>query len=106
MRDDTTRAQIVAAVQQEIEQLVADLLLTAQLDLATAESLTRERLRAVGARLLEESLAARGTGKTGGREPCACGGTATFEGYRSKDVQTVVGWIRLRRAYYHCRGCG
>ncbi len=47
-----------------------------------------------------------GAGKDGVRQACACGGTAGFEGYRTKEVQTVVGWIALRRAYYWCPACG
>ncbi len=105
MRDDTTRAQIVAAVQDDLEQLVAVLLDTPQLDLAMAEQLTRDRLRALSAQVLEASLAARGTGKAGPRLPCPCGGEARFAGYRAKAVQTVVGWIQLRRAYYPCPAC-
>ena len=35
-----------------------------------------------------------------------CGVPAGCEGYRTKEVQTLVGWIGLRRAYYGCAGCG
>ncbi len=34
------------------------------------------------------------------------GGQADFEGYRAKGVQTLVGWVTLRRAYYACARCG
>ena len=27
-------------------------------------------------------------------------------GYRAKDIHTTVGWITIRRAYYHCSACG
>lgn len=106
MNDDTTRTAIIAAAQAALEQLVGGLLDAAVVDLATAESLTRERLRAIGAQVLEASLAARGSGKAGPRLPCACGGAAICEGYRPKAVQTLVGWITIRRAYYHCPACG
>lgn len=106
MRDDTTQRQIAALAQDALAQLVGELLETPALDLATAERLTQAGLRGIGAQLLEQSLAARGSGKAGPRLPCACGGAATFEGYRPKDVQTLVGWITVRRAYYHCRDCG
>jgi hypothetical protein len=61
---------------------------------------------AIGARLLEAGMAARGPGKAGPHQRCACGGAATFEGYRPKGVQTMVGWITIRRAYYACPACG
>ena len=106
MGDDTTRTQIVAAAQAELAQLVGELLDAPAMDLATAERLTLERVRGLGARLLEHSLSARGAGKSAPRLPCACGGAATCAGYRPKDIQTVVGWITLRRAYYHSAACG
>ncbi|HET7036525.1 MAG TPA: ISKra4 family transposase [Thermomicrobiaceae bacterium] len=104
--DDSTRRALLAELQQEMVALLAWLEQTEDLELERAEHAARERMLAMGARLLEAGLAARGTGKADSRAPCACGGVATFEGYRSKDVQTLVGWLRLRRAYYVCPGCG
>lgn len=106
MVDDTTRTAIVAAAMTEITDLVEVLLAEADLTLADAERRTWVRLRDIGAHLLEQSLAGRGTGKDGAHRPCACGGQADFEGYRPKDVQTLLGWITVRRAYYHCPQCG
>jgi hypothetical protein len=74
--------------------------------LETVEGTVRDRVLAIGARLLEAAVAARGTGKVGPHRACACGGEARFEGYRRKEVQTLVGWITVRRAYYVCRACG
>jgi hypothetical protein len=61
---------------------------------------------AVGARLLAAGLAARGAGKAGPGVPCGCGGEAGFEGDRAREVQTLVGWVAVRRAYYWCPACG
>jgi hypothetical protein len=90
----------------ELHRLWHDLVGTAPLDLETAEGRVRDGVLAIGARLLEAGLAARGTGKAGAQHPCGCGSAARFEGYRRKGVQTVVGWVALRRAYYACPGCG
>jgi hypothetical protein len=76
------------------------------IDLERAEEIVRDGVLAIGARLLAAGLAMRGTGKTGARRPCPCGGEASCEGYRPKGVQTVVGWITIRRAYYACSRCG
>jgi hypothetical protein len=70
------------------------------------EAVVRDGVLAIGARVLEAGLAARGTGKSGGHPPCACGTARRFEGDRPKTVQTLVGWITIRRAYYRCAGCG
>jgi hypothetical protein len=81
---------------------------TEGLDLASAEQRVRAIVLAIGGRLLEAGLAARGAGKAGPRISCGCGCgcAATFEGYRAKGVQTLVGWVTVRRAYYACPACG
>jgi len=79
---------------------------TDTLDLGTAEHAVRARRLAIGGRLLEAGVAARGSGQAGPRVPGPCGGAAGFEGYRVKQVQPVVGWVAIRRAYDWCRECG
>lgn len=110
MREDSTLPAVLeealAAVQEELRGLAVWLSAQPDLDLATAETLTLARVRTVGAAVLAATLAVRGTGKSVAALPCPCGGAAQCEGYRPKAVQTVVGWITLRRAYYHCPGCG
>lgn len=55
--------------------------------------------------MLEPLLAADG-GYRGPRVPCPAGHQAGFISYRSKTVDTVLGPVTLRRAWYHCAGCG
>ncbi len=104
--DDSTRPAVLAGLHAEVTALLGWVADAAELDLATAERRVRDGVRALGARLLAAGLAARGAGKDGPRRACACGGAAGFEGYRAKEVQTLVGWITLRRAYYACPACG
>jgi hypothetical protein len=58
----------------------------------------------LGASLLGRLLAAD-TGHRGPLLDCGAGHCAGFVGYRSKTIQTVLGSVELRRAYYHCRVC-
>lgn len=58
----------------------------------------------VGASLLE-GLLATDTGHHGQWVPCDAGHLAGFVSYRAKVIDTVLGSIRLERAYYHCREC-
>lgn len=58
----------------------------------------------VGASLLEGLLGAD-TGHRGTRIDCGAGHQAVFVSYRSKTFDTVLGPIRLLRAYYHCPDC-
>jgi len=37
---------------------------------------------------------------------CECGALERYCGVRENIFVTVVGRLRLRRAYYHCRVCG
>ncbi|CCK63908.1 ISKra4 family transposase [Mycobacterium canetti] len=59
----------------------------------------------LGSSLLEQLLGAD-TGHRGQRIHCGQGHCAWFVGYRDKNLDTVLGRVRLRRAYYHCRTCG
>jgi hypothetical protein len=104
--DDSTRVAVLEAVRTDLERLWDEVTSAAESDLETAEGTVREGVLAIGARLLEAAVAARGTGKSGPRRPCPCGEEAICEGYRGKGVQTVVGWISIRRAYYACARCG
>lgn len=104
--DDSTRSAVLADLGADLERLWETVVTATQADLETAEGTVRDGVLAIGARLLEASVAARGSGKGGPRQRCGCGGAAGFEGYRAKGVQTVVGWITIRRAYYGCPRCG
>jgi hypothetical protein len=104
--DDSTYPAVLELAQAEVAGLVTGLIAAGELDLGAAERTVRDGMLAVGARRLEAGLAARGTGKVGPTQPCPCGAVATCEGYRRKEVQTLVGWIEVRRAYYWCAACG
>src|SRR3954462_7059020 len=104
--DDSTGSSVLAAGATDLADLWATVVNVEAVDLETAEGLVRDGVLAIGARLLAAAVAERGSGKTGARRRCACGGEAICEGYRAKDVQTLVGWITVRRAYYACAQCG
>ena len=62
-------------------------------------------MQRLGGSLLEDLLALD-PGHRGPRVECGAGHQATFVGYRPRGLDTVVGPVRLRRAWYHCPGCG
>jgi Uncharacterised protein family (UPF0236) len=72
--------------------------------LAVLEQAMRAALTSAGARLLEAVLAGE-DGYCGPRAVCGCGGQAACAGVRDKTVTTVLGPVRLKRAWYHCREC-
>jgi hypothetical protein len=59
----------------------------------------------VGGVLLEQLLNADHGGPKGPRIACERGHPAAFIDYRTKHVQTILGDVQLRRAYYHCGQC-
>ncbi len=74
-------------------------------DLEVLELAIRTAVTRLGASLLEGLLAA-GDGYRGPRACCRAGHQAVFTGYRAKTIDTVVGPVAVRRAWYHCKGCG
>ena len=70
-----------------------------------AELALREGLARLGCQLLEPLLAAD-PGYAGPQAKCGAGHQAGFAGYRDRAVDTVLGPVRIRRAWYHCAECG
>lgn len=73
-------------------------------DLEAVEFGLRSRMLEVGGGVLERVMNAGAD--RGPSLSCACGRESRFAGYREKRLQTVLGTIRVRRAYYPCRACG
>lgn len=42
---------------------------------------------------------------SGAHRPCPCGKSARFAGLRGRTFVSVLGELRLKRAYYHCADC-
>ncbi|MDN5756983.1 MAG: hypothetical protein L0H59_00360 [Tomitella sp.] len=92
----------------EIDQLAAlaiRSLAASDTGMAALESVVRAAMMRLGGSLLEGLLAAD-PGYRGPRIDCGAGHQGRFTGYRDKTIDTVVGRVRLARAYYHCTACG
>jgi len=64
----------------------------------------RQALR-LAARALEQRLNADTSDHTGAELPCSCGEPAQYRGRHEKIFESVLGPLRLERAYYHCAQC-
>src|SRR5450755_1724971 len=73
--------------------------------LEAAEAVLRAGLLRLGGGVLGEALSAD-PGYRGPRVDCGRGHEAVFAGYREKVIDTVLGPVTLRRAWYHCAACG
>ena len=63
-------------------------------------------VRQAGAASFTVIVAALGTGWAGAQRPCPCGGTQETKQYATRQIQTVLGEVRVRRAAYRCPACG
>ena len=76
------------------------------IDFEVLETAVRRQALGLAARLVERRLNADRGDHAGGSLACGgCGGRAAYAGRRRKAVTTVLGPMRLERAYYHCATC-
>ena len=73
--------------------------------LGVLEEAMRAALATAGARLLEAVLAGDDDGYAGPHAKCGSGHQAAFAGRRPKIITTVLGPVRVSRAWYHCADC-
>jgi hypothetical protein len=64
----------------------------------------RQALR-LAAHALEQRLNADTSDHTGPELACSCGELAQYHGRHEKTFESVLGPLRLERAYYHCENC-
>ena len=76
------------------------------LDLEASEMAIRESMHQVGGVILEKVVNAEGRGYRGTQLDCGQGHPAQFVEYRQKQLLTVLGPVRVERAYYYCEECG
>ncbi len=70
------------------------------------ETAARHHALRLAARALEQRLNADRSDYAGPQLPCACGQSARYIDRRAKTWVSVLGRLRLQRAYYHCAACG
>ena len=73
--------------------------------LGVLEQAMRAALASAGARLLEAVLA-DDDGYCGPHARCGSGHQASYAGRRDKTITTVLGPVRITRAWQHCAACG
>src|SRR6266849_5294094 len=94
-----------AEVAQEVEALLGREAL-AELDFEALEVALRQRTLRLAAHDIEQRLNADLSDEASARLRCPCGSEARYVARRTKNVVSVLGPLRLERAYYHCSSCG
>jgi hypothetical protein len=90
---------------QEIEILLGRQAV-ADLDFEALEVAVRQQVLQLAGQAVEQRLNADLSDQASARVRCSCGREAHFAGRRAKQVHSVLGLLRLERAYYHCSACG
>lgn len=72
---------------------------------ALENAVRRQALRLAG-RAIEQRLNEDHSDAETAQVPCQCGQWARYAGRREKTFQSVLGPLRLKRAYFHCAACG
>ena len=96
----------ITTIAQDVRALMALEGVELSEDVGMAERVVRERMLALGQRILQQHFEGRKLGYEGSSRACGCGQSQKFVGHRGKHVMTLVGEVSLKRAYYHCRDCG
>jgi len=89
---------------QEIEVLLGRQSIT-DLDLEAVEMAARRQALRLAARALEQQLNRDTSDHVGPERPCLCGGSAQYRDRHEKTFESVLGPLRLERAYYYCEHC-
>ena len=93
-----------AEVAPEVEALLGREAL-AELDFEALEVALRQRTLRLAAHAIEQRLNADLSDQASTRLGCPCGQEARYVARRTKNFVSVLGPLRLERAYYHCSRC-
>ena len=77
-----------------------------EVDLEALESAVRRQVLNLAARAVEQRLNADHSDGGQTHQNCECGQPARYIARREKIFQSVLGPLKLQRAYYHCAACG
>jgi hypothetical protein len=106
MDRDKLYDEIVAVGVEEVKRIAA---LLARVNVAgeagAAEFLVRRLMFEMGAKVFGKMVERLNGGYLGGHALCACGRRASFKEYRESWLDTIMGAIRIKRAYYYCEEC-
>src|SRR5260370_14824282 len=96
---------LASDVVQEIETLLGRQAVE-DLDLEALELAVRQHVLQLAGAAVEQRLNADTSDESGSRTCCRCGQAVRFAGRRAKQVESVLGPLRLDRAYYHSASWG
>ncbi len=90
---------------QEVETLLGRQAVE-RLDFEALEVAVRQQVLQLAGQAVEQRFNADLSDQARARVGCSCGKEARYAGRRAKQVESILGPLRLERAYYHCSACG
>jgi len=109
MNTDELYDEIIAAGLAEVKRIAARIVQSSELaeqNFGELEFLLRRLMLDLAAKMLKPVLERLNGGYKGNTIRCRCGRTARFKGRREAWLDTIMGPLRLEKAYYYCSGCG
>jgi hypothetical protein len=90
----------------ELEAAYSEELTLVSGDLGALEDAVKAKMQQLGQGLLQRLVDRNANGYKGSSLLCKCGGSMRFIKHRRRNIHTLLGWITIQRAYYHCPECG
>ena len=104
LKKNAIAANLQGEITREIEELLGSQALE-EIDFEALETAMRRRALQLAARLLEQRFNRDHSDYQGSSLPCPCGRRARYVERRWKSFHSVVGELKLERAYYYCWEC-
>jgi len=90
----------------QMQELLKDEIKNFSGDFGELEQSVTAMVMSFGKGLLQRAVNNFCNGYKGSSVPCECHSSMKFVQHRPRDIHTLFGWIKLKRAYYHCPDCG
>ncbi len=90
----------------QMQELLKDEMKNFGDDLGKLEQAVMEMMMSLGKGLLQRLVDSDANGSQGSSIPCKCDNSMKFVQHRPRDIHSLFGWIKIKRAYYHCPDCG
>lgn len=91
---------------EQLKEAFAEEFSLVQHNFGQLEQVIMQKMQLLGQGLLQRLVDDKPNGYKGSQIGCKCGGCMRFVQHRSRDIHTLMGWITVKRAYYHCPDCG
>ena len=90
----------------QMQELLKDEIKNFGDDLGKLEQAVMKMMMSLGKGLLQRLVDSDANGSQGSSIPCKCDNSMKFVQHRPRDIHSLFGWIKIKRAYYHCSDCG